>query len=110
MDGVELVRLLGEKYNFEILCEMQEPKTVKEVSEEVDIPIATSYRRIDDLLESELLEIDGKTISENGGTVKVYKSNVEELHLYLDNEDGFDIEVVESEREEDKLVSVWNEL
>ncbi len=62
MEDVELVRVLGEKYNVEILCEMQEPKTVKEVSEEVGIPIATSYRRVDDLLEQDLLEVDGKTV------------------------------------------------
>jgi DNA-binding Lrp family transcriptional regulator len=50
------LRLLEKKYTAEIITELCEPETVKEVSDAVDIPIATCHRRIDELSEYGVLE------------------------------------------------------
>jgi DNA-binding PadR family transcriptional regulator len=52
------IRPLGKKYSAEILTATTEPCSARELSEELDIPIATSYRRIEELLNAGLLALD----------------------------------------------------
>ncbi|MFB6153611.1 MAG: ArsR family transcriptional regulator, partial [Halodesulfurarchaeum sp.] len=41
MDPAEVLRVLGNKYNAEILQATNTPKSAQELSDELDIPIAT---------------------------------------------------------------------
>ncbi|WGI17999.1 helix-turn-helix domain-containing protein [Methanonatronarchaeum sp. AMET-Sl] len=90
------------------MSEAQEPKPVKEIVDEVDVPIATGYRRIQELEEADLIKIDGKTVSEDGGDIKLYRSRIKTAKI--DFNGGIEVEFTENEEKEDKLVGVWDEL
>ncbi|WP_135829024.1 helix-turn-helix domain-containing protein [Halorussus halobius] len=109
MEAVELLRVLGNKYNAEILRVTSEPKSAQELSDELEIPIATSYRRIEELEEADLLELSGREFSDEGRRTKVYRRNVDGLEISFDDES---IEVAVDERPdvENSLADVWRDL
>ncbi|OKY78675.1 MAG: Transcriptional regulator containing HTH domain ArsR family [Candidatus Methanohalarchaeum thermophilum] len=109
-DDIGLVRKIGNKYNIEILSEIQDRKTVGKVTESLDIPIATCYRRFDELKEIGLVEEVGRTLSEKGGDVKLYRSKVSQIKINLNNDD-IEIELEENKKEEkDHLAELWDDL
>ncbi|OKY77758.1 MAG: Transcriptional regulator containing HTH domain ArsR family [Candidatus Methanohalarchaeum thermophilum] len=108
-DSVDLVRRIGNKYNAEILSEIKEEKAVREFLESLDIPVATSYRRFDELSEFGLIEEVCKILSKNGGDVWLYRSKVSRITIYFDGA-GVDVELVKNSREEDNLVGLWLDL
>lgn len=55
-DPAEMLAVLGKKYSTEILVATAEPQSVTELSTELDIPIATCYRRVEELADHSLLE------------------------------------------------------
>lgn len=109
MGSVELLRVLGNKYNAEILSATTEPKSAQELSNELGIPIATSYRRIEELTEADLLELTGREFSEEGRRTKVYRRDIEGLEVAFEADD---IKVALDERPavENSLVDVWRDL
>ncbi|MFB6131969.1 MAG: ArsR/SmtB family transcription factor [Halanaeroarchaeum sp.] len=109
MDPVAVLRVLGNKYNPEILRATSVPKSAQELSDELDIPIATAYRRIDELQEEDLLALEGKELSEEGRQTKVYRRQVDEITVEFGTE-GLDLEVVERTEARNNLVEVWSDL
>jgi len=109
MEAVELLRVLGNKYNAEILRATSEPKSAQELSDELEIPIATSYRRIEELTEAELLELSGREFSEEGRRTKVYRRNVDALEVSFEQR-AIDVETDERPDEENSLADVWRDL
>jgi predicted ArsR family transcriptional regulator len=109
MDPVDVLRVLGNKYNAEILEATHAPKSAQDLSDELDIPIATSYRRIEELSEHDLLKLEGKELSDEGRRTKVYRRQVDEISVQF----GVDETTVDTkERTEAKnaLVDVWSDL
>lgn len=109
MNPEKLLSTLGDKYNPEILRTTYEPKSAQELSEELDIPIATSYRRVEELKEAGLLELEGKEFSEEGRQRKVYRRNVEEINVDLGDGD-IDVEYQERTEAKNALNDVWTDL
>lgn len=109
MRPVEVLRVLGNKYNAEILQATNTPKSAQELSEELDIPIATSYRRIEELTENDLLALEGKEVSEEGRQTKVYRRQVDELNVEFKGEE-LDIDLQERTAAKNQLVDVWSDL
>ncbi|WP_168216061.1 helix-turn-helix domain-containing protein [Halorussus marinus] len=109
MEAVELLRVLGNKYNAEILRATNEPKSAQELSDELEIPIATSYRRIEELTEAELLELSGREFSEEGRRTKVYRRNIDTLEVSFE-ERQIDVEAEDRPDEENSLADVWRDL
>ncbi|GAB3680187.1 helix-turn-helix domain-containing protein [Salinarchaeum chitinilyticum] len=109
MDPVALLSTLGNKYNPEILQTTYEPKSAQELSEELDIPIATSYRRVEQLQELGLLEQEGKEFSDEGRQRKVYRRNVDEIVVELGNGD-LDVDTTERTEAKNALNDVWSDL
>src|SRR6056297_1273019 len=109
MGSVELLRVLGNKYNAEILSATGEPKSAQELSDELGIPIATSYRRIDELTEADLLELSGREFSDEGRRTKVYRRNVKTLELSFDGE-SIDVSVDDRPDVDNSLADVWRDL
>lgn len=108
MDPVDVLRVLGNKYNAEILQATASPKSAQELSEELDMPIATSYRRIEELTEHGLLEMEGKELSEDGRRTKVYRRCVDELTVTFET-DTTEIETRERTEAKNALVDVWSD-
>ena len=109
MDVEEVLQVLGNKYNAEILSATRRAKSVQELSEELDIPIATSYRRVDELTEIDLLELSGRELSEEGRRTNVYRRTVDKVRVEFDGVEA-EITVEERSKIENNLVEVWTHL
>jgi predicted ArsR family transcriptional regulator len=92
MSSVDLLQTLGNKYSAEILDATDEPRSAQELSDELEIPIATCYRRIDELTEHNLLELHDNILSDDRRRIKVYRRNVDEVTIDFDEELTVDIE------------------
>jgi predicted ArsR family transcriptional regulator len=109
MEAVELLRVLGNKYNAEILRATNEPKSAQELSDKLEIPIATSYRRIEELTEADLLELSGREFSDEGRRTKVYRRNVNSLEIVFD-EENIDVAMDDRPDVDNSLADVWRDL
>ena len=108
MASVEILQTLGNKYSAEILDATEEPASAQELSDQLDIPIATCYRRIDELTEHGLLELHDNVLSDDRRRIKVYRRNVEEVRVDFNEE----LTVYVEERTEvtNKLDEAWRTL
>jgi predicted ArsR family transcriptional regulator len=108
MPPTEILRTLGNKYSAEILEATDEPQSAQGLSEELDIPIATCYRRIDELTEHDLLELHDNILSDDRRRIKVYRRNVDEVTVDFSGE----LSVAVEERSEvtNKLDEAWRTL
>jgi len=86
MSSVDLLQTLGNKYSAEILDATDEPRSAQELSDELEIPIATCYRRIDELTEHNLLELHDNILSDDRRRIKVYRRNVDAVRIDFDEE------------------------
>lgn len=79
---------LADDYSIRILSATQEEgKTVRELSKELDIPIATCYRRTGELLNAELLINERKKLTQEGKRAIVLRSNVSRVEVSFKFED-----------------------
>jgi len=108
MSSVDLLQTLGNKYSAEILDATDEPRSAQELSDELEIPIATCYRRIDELTENDLLELHDNILSDDRRRIKVYRRNVDSVRI----EFGEELRVNIEERKEvtNTLDEAWRTL
>lgn len=105
----ELVRTLGSKYSAEILGATNEARSAQELSERLDIPIATCYRRIEELTEAGFLSLEDSVLSDERRRVDVYRRDVEEVRVTF-GEDGFGVDTEERSTVQNKLDDAWRAL
>lgn len=74
---------LGGKYAARILAAAEEPMSAQTLSDALDVPIATCYRRIDDLEAAGLLVCEGRETSDRGRRTKVYRRTIDGASLDL---------------------------
>jgi len=108
MASVDLLQTLGNKYSAEILEATEEPRSAQELSDELGIPIATCYRRIDELTEHDLLELHDNILSDDRRRIKVYRRNVEEVRIEF--EEALAINIEERSEVTNKLDEAWRTL
>jgi predicted transcriptional regulator len=108
MDTDEIIEVLGNKYNPEILDAASEPMSAQELSDELDVPIATCYRRINELTEVDLLELHDQPLSEEHRRIKVNRRCVDEIAINF--HDGLSIELEERSDVKNKLDEVWRRM
>lgn len=80
-----LLGALGGKYAARILAAADRPMSAQELSDAVDVPIATCYRRIEELEEADLLVCEGGKTSDRGRHTKVYRRTLDGIDLDLDD-------------------------
>ncbi|WP_049925875.1 winged helix-turn-helix domain-containing protein [Halopiger goleimassiliensis] len=111
MDPTELLNTLGQKYSPDILRSADEPKSAQELSDELDVPVTTSYRRVETLTDLGLLEDDedDPSFGETGQSKTLYQRNVSEIVIRFE---GQEIEIESKDREvaDQSLASVWDDL
>lgn len=78
---------LGNKYSAEILCAAGTPKSAQALSRDMEIPIATCYRRIEELVEAGLLECEGRQLSEEGRRTNIYRRTLDEIEVDFSSEE-----------------------
>ena len=81
VDSRAVLSALGNKYSAEILCAAGTPKSAQTLSEDIEIPIATCYRRIEELVDAGLLECEGRQLSAEGRRTNIYRRTVDELEV-----------------------------
>ena len=94
----DVSRLLTDEYAERILVATQDvPRSVQEISDRYDIPIAACYRKIHELESAGFLKVAEIVTTPKGKTMKLYRSLLRSAHLVY--EDGvfkvkfeFDIE------------------
>ncbi len=87
MDEEDLLAVLGEKYSLAVLRATDTPRSARELSDHLDVPIATCYRRIEALVEVGLLEEEGRELSDRGRRSSVYRRTVDEVVVSFDGEE-----------------------
>lgn len=87
MDPEDVPNALGETYSLEILRATHEPRSARELSDSLDVPIATCYRRIEALVEAGLLVEEGRELSDRGRRSSVYRRAVDEVTFTFDEDD-----------------------
>ena len=76
-----LLSALGSKYSVDILCAAETPKSAQRLSDDIGIPIATCYRRIEALVDVGLLTCEGRQLSEEGRRTNIYRRTVDEFEI-----------------------------
>lgn len=109
MDSVNVLRVLGNDYNAEILGAAEEPVSAQELSNQLDVPIATCYRRIEELTSASLLELHDRVLSDDRRRVSVYQRKVDEVYVRFENE-SVSVNVEQRTRVTNKLDDVWRDL
>ena len=93
-----------------IVSELDEPMTASEISEASDIPLSTTYRKLDRLEEAELL-YEGTEIRPDGQHASTYEVSFEEVVIRLTEERDFETEVARRARTPDqRLENLWSEV
>ena len=105
----ELIRTLGDKYNVEILSVTSEPRSAKELNEEFGIPIATGYRRIEDLTEVGLLSFEESVLTDERRRRDTYRRQIDHISVQF-SENSFTVSVEEHGEVENKLEAMWKSI
>ncbi|WP_415381299.1 helix-turn-helix domain-containing protein [Halosimplex sp. TS25] len=93
-----------------IVTALSEPMTASEISEESDIPLSTTYRKIDRLEEAQLL-FEGTEIRPDGQHASIYEVDFEEVVISLTEDRDFETEIARQPRTPDqRLESLWSEV
>ncbi|GAB3682432.1 hypothetical protein GCM10028857_08270 [Salinarchaeum chitinilyticum] len=77
---------LGGKYAARILAALDRPTSAQELSDDLGIPIATCYRRIEELESAGLLTCEGQQTSSRGRRTSVYRRTIDGVDLSLDGD------------------------
>ncbi|MFC5278147.1 ArsR/SmtB family transcription factor [Halorubrum rubrum] len=111
-DAAEVLDALADESARRIVAALSEPKTASELSEECDVPLSTTYRKLEKLTDASLLS-ESTDIRRDGQHTTRYSVAFEEVVVSIDEEDGRDL-AVEFERPEptrdERLADLWSEL
>jgi hypothetical protein len=80
-DPSAVIGALGQKYSVDIMGATHEPRSAQELSDSLDVPVATSYRRINDLDEVGLLEHVDSVLTEERNRTDVYRREVDAIRI-----------------------------
>ncbi|MDQ2053718.1 MULTISPECIES: helix-turn-helix domain-containing protein [Halobellus] len=90
-----------------IIKALDEPRTASELSEDCDIPLSTTYRKLDLLTEAELLE-EGTEIRSDGHHTTTYAVAFDEVRIALTESRELDVQIAYSEQgPEERLADIW---
>jgi DNA-binding transcriptional ArsR family regulator len=93
-----------------IVSVLDEPMTASEISEASDIPLSTTYRKIDLLKDAELL-YESTEIRPDGQHASIYEVDFEEVVIALTEAREFETDIARRPRTADqRLESLWSEV
>jgi DNA-binding transcriptional ArsR family regulator len=109
-DLQEVLDALGDPDCRAIVTALEEPMTASEISEASDIPLSTTYRKLERLEEAQLL-FEGTEIRPDGQHASIYEVDFEEVVIALTEEREFETEIARRPRTPDqRLESLWSEV
>ncbi|WP_424019382.1 helix-turn-helix domain-containing protein [Halorientalis pallida] len=93
-----------------IVRNLDEPMTAEEISEVCDVPLSTTYRKLDLLTEASLLR-EGMEIRPDGQHASQYEVDFEEVVVGLDDDRAFEVGISRVPRTADeRLRDLWSEV
>jgi DNA-binding IclR family transcriptional regulator len=93
-----------------IVIELTEPMTASELSDSCEIPLSTTYRKLDLLTEASLLD-ERTEIRQDGHHTTRYVVDFEEVTVGLTDDRRFDVTVARPARSADEqLADLWGEV
>ena len=82
----DISRLLTDEYAERILVATQEnPRSVQEISDKYDIPIAACYRKIRTLEEVGLIQCVDRILTQKGKRKNLYTSCLRNAYIFFEN-------------------------
>lgn len=93
-----------------IIQSLEEPMTASEISERCDIPLSTTYRKLDLLTDAALLT-EGTAIRADGHHATTYEVAFEAVRVLLTETRDFEVEIEGGERAPDeRLAEIWSKV
>ncbi|MGB9964352.1 helix-turn-helix domain-containing protein [Halobacterium sp. CBA1126] len=93
-----------------IIETLEEPMTAKELSEACDIPLSTTYRKLELLTDAALLD-ERAVLQPDGHHTTEYSLVFEEVVIQLDDDRTLDVGVTRpSESTDERLETLWAEV
>lgn len=109
MEDDRILEALGNQYNPDILRAAADPSSAQDFSDELNIPIATCYRRLEELTEVGLLTLHDRVLSDEHRRTNVYRREVDEIQISFQGSE-MNIDVTERPEVKSKLDDVWRTL
>ncbi|MGZ0747609.1 MULTISPECIES: helix-turn-helix domain-containing protein [unclassified Haloparvum] len=104
----EVLDALSDDAATSIIAALDEPKTASQVSEECDIPLSTTYRKLDTLAEVDLLE-ESTEIRRDGQHTTRYTVAFDEITVSVTDDNELVVEMSRPERPADeRLADLWS--
>jgi predicted transcriptional regulator len=93
-----------------IIEHLEEPKTAKELSEDCELPLSTTYRKLDILTEASLLS-ERTVIQSDGHHTTQYEIAFEQVAIHLNEDHKLALGIQrEPESTDERLESLWAEV
>lgn len=93
-----------------IISELDEPMTASEISDASDIPLSTTYRKLELLTEASLLS-EGVEIRPDGQHASTYELDFKEVIIGVTDDQEFDVSIARRARTADeRLENLWSEV
>jgi DNA-binding transcriptional ArsR family regulator len=93
-----------------IVRSLDEPMTAEEIAEAADVPLSTTYRKLDLLTEASLLR-EGMEIRSDGQHASQYAVDFEEVVVRLSEEREFEVGVSRvAPTADERLQDLWSEV
>lgn len=104
----EVLDALSDDAATSIIGALDKPMTASEVSEECDIPLSTTYRKLDTLAEVDLLE-ESTEIRRDGQHTTRYTVAFDEITVSVTEDNELVVEMSRPERPADeRLADLWS--
>lgn len=92
-----------------IIINLESPMTAEEISERCDLPLSTTYRKLDLLTNALLLE-ELMELKKDGHHVKQYRVDFEEIDIILDQKQSLRLNIKKKRSPDQKLQDLWTEI
>ena len=93
-----------------IIRGLEEPMTASEISETCDIPLSTTYRKLDLLTEASLLK-EGTAIRSDGHHATTYEVSFEAVRVLLTANRDFEVEIEGgAQAADERLADIWSKV
>jgi DNA-binding transcriptional ArsR family regulator len=93
-----------------IMRNLEEPMTAEQIAETCDVPLSTTYRKLDLLTEASLLR-EGMQIRPDGQHASQYEVDFEEVAVRLSEDRNFEVGISRVSRTADeRLQDLWSEV
>lgn len=88
---------------------LEEPMTTNQISEACDLPLSTTYKKIDKLDEATLVE-ESVQLREDGKHTNTYVVDFEDVCAELTEDHELSVEVSKPETKDERLERMWEEV